>query len=173
MVDIQDKELAGELPEKDSLSEMDELRLALEKCKKEAEGNLNGWKRAKADYLNLEREIVKKRQHWQDLASWETVKEVLPIWLSYQKLINNLPAELDQSLVKGFYQIEKMLADFFKRNNVEKIETDGQPFNPDWHEAVGKEKREQIVAGTIIKEITPGYKINDKLVMPPKVIVAD
>ena len=64
------------------------------------------------------------------------------------------------------------MEDFLAVNGLEKIETIGQEFDHNLHEAVGKEKSDQN-KDTIIKEVGSGYKLNGKVIIPAKVIVAE
>lgn len=150
-----------------------ELQTQLELAQKEAEENLAGWKRAKADYLNLQRDVERNKQNWIDFASLDVMKDLLPIRNSLDELVKNLPEDGDQAWIKGMKQFQKMMDDFFRSNGVEKIKSEGERFNPEWHEAIAKEKKEDVEPDTIIKEIAPGYKMNNKLIIAPKVIISE
>lgn len=145
----------------------------IEQLKKEVQDNLAGWKRAKADYINLQRETEKSRQDWINFASLEVIKDWLPLWESFNLLVKKLPRNLDQSWVNGVMQLHKMMNNFLDKNGVQRIKAEGEKFDPEWHEAVGREKIEGVAAGQIIKEIAPGYKMNNKLISPAKVIVGE
>lgn len=158
----------------DCVEYLQRLEADFEVAKKEAEDNLAGWKRSKADYLNLQRDIEKNKQNWIDFAALGLVRDLLPVWISFSSLVANLPPETDPALAKGLVQELKMFVDFVKKHGVDKIECVGTPFDPEWHEAVGKEKAlPEVASGTITKEIAPGFKLNNKLLFPPKVIVAE
>lgn len=157
----------------ESTNEIERLKQDLGKIRQEAENNLAGWKRAKADYINLQRENEKARQNWINFSSLAVIKDWLPLWENFDLLIKKLPDNLDQPWVTGLKQLHKMMTDFLKRNGVERIKVEGEKFDPEWHEAVGKEKIVDVPPGQIIKEITPGYKMNNKLIIIPKVIVGE
>jgi hypothetical protein len=53
------------------------LKTELEEAKKQAEEYLNGWKRVKADYINREKEIAKKREEWAKFANQSLILEIL------------------------------------------------------------------------------------------------
>ena len=155
------------------MAELDDLKKELELTRQAAEANLAGWKRAKADYINLEREVDRNRSQWAQRAALDMVEDLLPLWVSFEKLVESLPSDLTDAWVTGVRAQYKLLVNFFSRQGVTKIETVGVNFDPQWHEAVGREKKEGVAPDVIIREVSPGFKMHDKLILPPKVILAE
>jgi len=148
--------------------EMAKLKQELEEAKKKAEEYLNGWKRAKADYLNREREIEKERISWIKFANLELILNLLPILDSFEQSIKNLSEDLKESdWVKGILKIKEQLDSFLKAQGVEKIKTIGEKFNPELHEVVEKrgDKNE------IIEEVQSGYIMHGQVIRAAKVVI--
>ena len=145
----------------------------IEKLKAQCEEYLNGWKRAKADYVNFKKEMEEKQRSFFDLANAAFIMEVLPIYDNLKKAILVMPAEQNNSWVEGVKQIKKQFEDILKVYGIEEIKTIGEKFNPEFHEAVNKEKKEGVAADIIISESSSGYLMNGKVLLVAKVIVAE
>ncbi len=144
------------------------LKKELEKAKAQAEEYLNGWRRARADYINREREIEEEKARWIKFANQEFILEFLPILDSFQGSLNQIPEGLKRNLwTKGILQISSQIDDFLKVRGVEKIKTIGEKFDPGLHEAVEKKGNKN----EIIKEVQPGYKIHGEVIRPAKVVI--
>lgn len=162
-----DKE-QNESKEPKSLSE-------LELTKKKMDEYLDGWKRAKADYINLKRENEKKQVEIIQFANAALILELLPIYDNLKLALNHLPDDRKdmKEWVKGMEQIKKQFAALLKNLSIEEIKTVGEKFDPELHEAVGREKVEGTESETIIEEIKGGYKLYEKVLEPAKVKVAE
>lgn len=153
---------------------VDELKRDLELAKKLAEDYLNGWKRAKADYLNLRKEVDKEKGELIAMANAGLLLELLPIYDHFKLALSHAPESAkDQEWVKGLEHIRRQFQDLLKRLNVEEVKTVGEPFNPEEHEAVGSEKRDGAAPDTILEEVKPGYRLAGRLLQPAKVKVAE
>lgn len=145
----------------------------LEQLKVQCEEYLNGWKRAKADYINLKKESDAKMNALLDYATASFVIQMIPIYDNLKKALVNVPADVNLAWLEGIKQIKKQFEEFLKANEISEIKTIGEKFNPEFHEAVSKEKKEGIESGIIISEVTAGYSTKDNVLIPAKVVVAE
>ncbi len=147
----------------------------LEIVKQRMEEYLNGWKRAKADYINLKKESEKREQEMAQFANAALILELLPVYDNFKLAWQHIPAEHQQNdeWLKGVEQIKKQFAEVLKNLGIEEIKTVGEKFNPEFHEALGKEKKDGVVSGTITAELKSGYKLFEKVLEPAKVKVAE
>lgn len=148
---------------------IDTLSEALTQAKIQAEENLTGWQRAKADLINYKRRSEQEKSEIVKFANSNLMLALLPVLDDFERAFNSMPAELeDAAWVEGVKLIEQKLISTLKAQGLSSIEAQGKPFNPKLHEAVmccpGKEN---IVANEIIK----GYKLHDKLLRPTAVAV--
>lgn len=152
----------------------------IEELRAKCEEYLNGWKRAQADYHNLEREIDQKKSEWIKMANADLLAQLLPIYDNLKLALKHVPEEQKKSdWVVGIEHIKNQLNKLLEENGVEEIKTVGEKFNPELHEAVSvaksdKHKKEagQVDKGGLIKEeVRPGYKLSGKVFYPAKVIV--
>jgi molecular chaperone GrpE len=145
--------------------EIKQLEKDLEEVKKQAQEYLAGWQRAKADYINREREIEKDKSLWMEFMALDLLMRVLPISESLEAAMKH--KDKKDEFIKGVEQIQMQLEDLIKRLGVERIKTIGEKFDPELHEVVEKKGE-----GTeIIEEVSPGYKMGGKVVKPAKVII--
>ncbi len=141
----------------------------IEEVKKQAEDYLNCWKRAAADYQNLKKETEKNQAAFAKFANLALIME--PILNNFKTAFNCIPEDQKESdWVKGVECIKKQFDDLMKNLGIEEIKTINEKFNPELHEAVGKEAGDE-EDDIIIKETRPGYTWHGKVIMPAKVIV--
>jgi molecular chaperone GrpE len=147
----------------------------LEIAKQKMEEYLNGWKRAKADYINLKKETEKKQGEMIQFANAAMILEILPIYDNFKLAWQHIPQEhkKNDEWLKGIEQIKKQFAELLKNVGIEEIKTVGEKFDPEVHEAVAKEKKEDMESDTVFEEIKGGYKLYDKVLEPAKVKVAE
>jgi len=160
--------------------EKDNLEI-LEKKNKEY---LDGWQRAKADYLNLKKESEKRYQDLIKFANASLILEILPVMDNFKLAVSHIPKDqLKADWVIGIAHIKKQLADILKNLGIEEIKTVGEKFNPELHEAVSAETREKRETehekhesggskGVIIKEVRSGYSMHGKVIQVAKVVVS-
>lgn len=143
-----------------------------EDLKKESEEYKAGWQRALADYRNLQAEIERKKSDWIKLSEWQILTELIPIYENFKKAFA-AEKNSDDNWVKGIEHIKKQLGDVLKSHGVEEIKTVGEKFDPASHEAVGQEEAADQAEGVVLKEVSGGYKLGEKVLLPARVIVSE
>lgn len=146
----------------------------LEKVQRQAKEYLEGWQRAKADYINLKREYEKKQKQLMDFAKINFVMDVLPIYDNLKLALSHAKNGSKENDIRiGIEHIVNQFKEFLDNFEIKEIPTIGERFNPEFHEAVKKEKKEGIESGIIIEEVKSGYMLKDKVLIPSKVVVAE
>ena len=140
---------------------------------------LAGWKRAQADYQNLQRERERDRQELTKFANERLLRDLLPAFDQYQLVMRYIPSTeqlpeeakrtWEQWLVgtKAVHSLWKQAAE---QAGLEIIPTDGV-FDPQWHEAVAEEPSDQ-PEGSIIRVLTPGWKLHGRVLRAARVVIA-
>jgi molecular chaperone GrpE len=77
-----------------------------------------------------------------------------------------------ESLKEGVRMTLDALTDTLERFGVTAVESEGQPFDPNLHQAVSQEETDQYPDSTVSKELQKGYKLNDRLLRPSMVVVS-
>ena len=131
------------------------------------------WKRALADYANLQKDVARERAEMGQYAILRVVERFLPVFDNFNVAVSHMPQSEDKAVVNwsvGIGYIQKQIDDAMKDLGLTPIVTEGQAFDAAKHEAVGEEDGGK-EPGTILKEMQTGYEINGKVVRPSKVIV--
>lgn len=164
----------------------EELKSELETAEKKMAEYLDGWKRAKADYLNLKKETDQRYQELIKFANAGLILELLPVLDNFKLAVLHIPeSEKNADWVIGIMHIKKQFQDILKTLGIEEIKTVGEKFNPELHEAVGREEnlaeggegkdgeegKEEQSGDIIVKELRAGYMLNGKIIQAAKVIV--
>lgn len=145
----------------------------LEKAKKEAQDYLDGWKRAKADFINYKNEQEKRSAELVQFAGLSAIIKIIPVMESFRLAFSHVPAETAESdWTKGIEQIYKQLQEAMKALGVQQdTNLEGTTFDPMRHEAVAQESDTTKEDGIILKEVNAGYSVHDRTVSPAKVVI--
>ncbi|MCL4103663.1 UNVERIFIED_CONTAM: hypothetical protein GTU68_059742 [Idotea baltica] len=106
-------------------------------------------------------------------ANGNLLQSLLPVIDNFEMGLKAAAQEGEGSMVyMGMVMVQKQLNDFLEENNVEIFTSEGQPFDPNIHEAVKQESSEEIPEGAIIYELRRGYKLRDRLLRAANVVVS-
>ncbi len=156
-------------PEAEAYIESPDLVGALAEEKAKAERYLANWQRAQADYANFKRYCQQEKEETQRLANASLVLSVLPALDDAGRAFAMIPAELaDQPWVKGVRMVFDKLMSALQAQGLTPIEAEGEPFDPRLHEGIARGKGKE---GIIIKEVEKGYRLNERVIRPSRVIV--
>src|SRR3989344_6215263 len=120
----------------------------LTKCQSEREEYLNGWKRAKADLINYQKDEQKRLDDIVKFSNWDLVRDLVIVLDSFAALERSMegeprPDRLGRDLA-GLLMIRNQLEDALKRRGLERIlVTVGQPLYPSPHQAIGEVESDQ------------------------------
>lgn len=150
----------------------------LEKCQKERDEYLDGWKRAKADLINHKKDEAKRFEMMIKFANESLVKELINVLdsfdlalISFEQSRINADKNAEQR-GKGLYLIRQQLEDILRQNGLERIIVSvGQPFDPALQEVIASIESDK-PSGMIIEEVERGYLLNGKLIRPARVKVS-
>lgn len=157
---------------KDSKAQNDisEENNELEKIKAQREEYLEGWKRAKADFLNYKKDEEKRLTAIIKLGNEQMVRDLIAVLDSFDLAVVSLGG--DGKVEKGVYLIRAQLEDALKKYGLERLTVSvGQPFDPMVHEAVASVESDK-PSGTVTDEVEKGYFLSGKLIRPARVKVA-
>lgn len=145
----------------------------LEQAKAQAAEYLEGWQRTQAEFSNYKKRQEAERAQMMALASAGVLLRLLPVVDDFERALSTMPANLDQlTWCKGIQLIKYKLDDILKSEGVTPIETDGQAFDPRYHEAVTHEEVAGYQEDQIIGEVQKGYTLGERVLRPAMVRVA-
>jgi len=153
---------------------IDGLQKQLEEALGKAEQNLEMALRAKAELENATRRHEQDLEKAHKFALDSFVKELLQVWDSLELGIQAGQAEgagIDK-LLEGSELTLKLLSDVMNKFGVQQIDPDGEAFNPEEHQAMSMQPRDDVPPNTVVAVVQKGYKLNGRLVRPAMVMVS-
>ena len=139
----------------------DETALIIEKLTAEKAEYLQIAQYLQADFENYKKRSQKIISESLDEGKRETVKAILPVADNLQRCVDG--ASNDNPFVQGVQKTLRQLNDILTGLGVEEIAALGEPFDPNFHEAVMQEKVEGEKGGKVIEVLQKGYRINGKV----------
>jgi molecular chaperone GrpE len=164
---IEDTESPAEGETGDADIEPTDLGAELEATRRERDEYLDTLRRLKAEFENSRKRQERERARILEAASERLVVELLPV---LDNLDRALEAEGD--IREGVRVTRDLLADALGREGLLPVASDGQPFDPNVHEALMGQPSEEHEEGTILQTFERGYLLNGKPIRPAKVVVA-
>ncbi len=151
-----------------------DLNEQLKQAKAQAAEYLDGWQRARAEFVNYKRRTDAERVEMSATAGIDVLRRMLPVIDDFERAAGTLPDDLkDNAWVNGVMLIHRKLMGVLDASNVKPIPVQpGDVFDPNVHEAVTHEDSEQFSSGQIIAELQRGYKLGERVLRPAMVRVA-
>ena len=126
--------------------------------------------RRQADFENFRRRVERDRSEFLQYAGMELVRELLPVLDDFARALKAPSA--DPEYARGVELIYNRLYDSLKKMGLEPIDTKGQRFDPNIHQAVDRVETEEAEDHQILEEYQRGYNFKGKLLRPSMVRVA-
>lgn len=132
---------------------------------------------AHADTQNVRRRLEKELTDTRAYAATNFARDILSVADNLSRALAAIPAELREDekfkgLVVGLEATGRELDAVFGRNGISKVESVGQPLDPNKHQAMMETPSADAAPGTILIEMQAGYMIKDRLLRPAMVSVA-
>lgn len=160
--------------------ELTQLRRALEETKRlldektgEARQNLDRYLRASAELDNLKKRAQREREEYIRFANESLLREILPVLDNFDRALEAARAASEtQSVVAGVELIQRELLKVLEKFGVTPYSAQGQPFDPERHEAVQRVVKPGAPDWTVVEETQRGYLLNGRVLRPAMVVVA-
>lgn len=126
-----------------------------------------------AEFENYKRRTAKERIELFSTASEEVMISLLPVLDDFDRASIEIEKDKDNEILKGIVLIKNKLYDSLKSKGLSLIEINkGDEFNADHHEAVTQiDSPDKNMKGKIIDIIEKGYKLGEKVIRYPKVVI--
>ena len=130
--------------------------------------------RRAAEFENYRKRIERERSETYQRARAEIILEFLPVIDNFERALTSLETSTGDAdaLRHGVELIHKQFKDALAKFGLEAVDSVGQIFDPNVHEAITIEPTDRHKENTIIEEFQRGYRMGDKLLRPAKVKVA-
>ena len=166
-----DKELSknGSLESNQTDVSITETSDDIEKIKEERDFHLKQRQYAQAELVNYRKQVSKEFENQSKFGNSQIIQYLIEIYEDLKRIIDN--SNSDDSSSKGLTLIIKNIESMFKEQSVEIINSVGNPFDPNLHEAIEYTENSEIDDNVVISEIQSGYKIHGQVLRPSKVNV--
>lgn len=150
-----------------------ELEQKLSEVEAQAAEYLDGWQRSRAEFANARKRLERDRIEARNRASAEYVSKILPILDDFERALENAPEDIEaNSWFEGLLLVNRKLTLLLEEMRVEKIEALGQPFDPNYHEALSLKDVDGVESGIVVEELQTGFRLGDRIIRPALVNVA-
>ncbi|MFC4103998.1 nucleotide exchange factor GrpE [Paenibacillus xanthanilyticus] len=140
---------------------------------KQAEENQQRYLRAQADFDNFRRRTQKEKEDLARYASEQLIKQLLPVVDNFGRALEASKNGGDaESFAKGVDMIFRQLEQTLESEGLKPMETVGQPFNPDFHQAIMQVESDEHEEGIVVEEVQKGYVLKDRVLRPAMVKVS-
>lgn len=153
---------------------LEDLRAQLEEARQRAEQNWDQVLRSRAELENLRRRHERDLEATRKFALDGFVRELLGVWDSLELGLNaaNEAQTETTKLREGIELTVKLFENAMGKFGVQAIDPQGQPFNPDLHQAMSMVPRADLPANRVVTVVQKGYSLNGRLVRPAMVLVS-
>ena len=159
--------------------DIDEL---LDETRRERDEYLELAQRTKADFENYRRRVAREAQEAEQRAVASLAARLIPALDNLERALRAAgidpaaepqDAEGDvESLGRGVYLTYRDMRSSLESAGVEAYDPQGEPFDPEWHEAIQTREAEDAGPGTVVEVLERGYRLDGKVVRPARVIVS-
>jgi molecular chaperone GrpE len=136
------------------------------------------WLRAHAEVENIRKRAEREREDAAKYSITKLARDIVAVGDNFQRAIDAVPAgaaERDaalKSFLEGVTMTERELLNALDRHGIRRVQPLNEPFNPHLHQAVAQVPRPDVPTGTIVEVYQAGYMIEDRVLRPAMVGVA-
>lgn len=156
-----------ELSEEQKIEALKTLENELEEAQEESSEWENKAKKVKADFENYKKKQDERKEKWQHQAKESLAEEMIEVIDNLERAI--LSANEDSALLQGVKMVADQLFEKLEQEGLERINAEGEEFDPQLHKAV--EKKED--GKKVLEEKRKGYMFGDRVLRESEVVVGE
>jgi len=150
----------------------EELHALLTDARSKADEHWDQCLRLQADIENLRKRKERDVASAHKFALEKFAVDLLPVRDSLEMGLAAAGSADAENLKEGSELTLKMLVSAMEKYNIKEINALNEKFNPEYHEAMSMQEREDVAPNTVITVVQKGYLLNDRLIRPAMVIVS-
>jgi molecular chaperone GrpE len=145
-------------------AELDQLRTTVAALREES-------LRERAELDNQRKRLARDVEQARKFANERLLSQLLPVLDSLEAGLA-VKADTAEHLREGMELTLRQLLKVAADNGMSAIHPQGEPFNPDWHQAISQVAVPDAAPGSVVQVFQKGYALNDRLLRPALVVVA-
>ena len=158
--------------EKQPKRKADKLQQQIDALQKEKDALFEKLQRVSADYANFQKRASKQIADSIAYEKERIIKTLLPALDNFEHTLQTAQSgENSDVLLKGIQIIYDQMLDILKLHQVEQIKALGEKFDPSMHQAMMQKAEPDKEENIVLEEFQKGYKLNNRVIRPSKVIV--
>ena len=139
----------------------------------EARKNEGGWLRARADFANYKKRAEREKRNSFQRGSLDALKNLLPVIDGFDRVFEDVPEEIRENpWLEGVRLIQREFEKLLEKYQIEAIDPTGEPFDPNFHEAIGTDDSDDVESGYVTATLRKGYRAGDMVLRSALVRVA-
>ena len=144
----------------------------------ELEAQVKEWQdkllRKAAEFENYKRRTENDQFNLINYAAESFIVKLLPVVDDFERSMEHIDdIDNNKSVKDGIKLVYEKLLKLLNEQGVKKMQTKGEPFNVDYHDALMQRKDESVPPHTVLEEVESGYLYRDKVIRHAKVIVSE
>lgn len=156
-----------------ALDPLGELKIQLEAANAKSAEYLDGWQRSRADFTNYKKRVERENADLSATIAATVLTRILPVLDDFDLAMKNAPTDGEGAKwASGLALVHKKFNAVLENEGIKRIEAEGQPFDPNVHEAVVHEESSEHDSGHVTEILRQGYKLGDRVLRPALVKVA-
>ena len=163
------EEISGESEEPEEIE-----KDIIEKERSHASNMEERFLRVNAEFENYKKRIHRENSERFKYFNLDLIKELLPSLDNLERAIAHAKSENKDfdSMIEGLEMVNKMTHEVFEKFGVSRIDTVGEIFDPNIHQAVGVVQSDSVPENHIVEECLGGYLLHDRIIRPAMVRVS-
>jgi molecular chaperone GrpE len=145
----------------------------LAEAEAKAAEHLAGWQRERAEFTNYKRRVERERAEIYQNAKIDVLAGLLPLLDDFERAMENVPEDLQgNDWTEGIGMIARKMHNLLESLGVTEIEALGQPFDPNFHEAISRDESDDYESDHVMDVLQKGYRHGNRVLRPAVVRVA-
>ncbi len=128
--------------------------------------------RLAADFQNYKKRVEREKSEIYAYANEKIALDIIEVMDNFERALEHSEECADKQFAEGVAMIYKQLKNVLDKNNILEIKAEGEDFDPNFHNAVTAEENPDFESGKVIQALQKGYTLNDKVIRPSMVRVA-
>ncbi len=128
--------------------------------------------RLQADFDNYRKRVLREKNELYKRANEDIMEELLPVMDHLDLALASVGEDSDNPVVKGFALVGEQLVNALKKFGLSAIESEGEEFDPNVHEAIMHMPSADVEEDFIVSDARKGYKLGERLLRASQVVVS-
>ena len=142
----------------------------IERLKEEVRREHDMYLRALADYDNYRRRIERERATAARSGKRDIILQLLEVLDGFDRALQHVD-DAPSSVSEGLQLLHRKLLGMLEAQGITPLQSLGETFNPELHDAIGSVESEEVEPGTVAEEMQRGYRWGDDVLRPARVRV--